>query len=97
MKTLEELNEILKGINKDHCEDDSGWWETSGGAKFGARKLKEVQDLVKKHTIEDFMQKRKFLISFVKYTNERTDMWRENIAEHEIDLYLKNNNLLSNN
>lgn len=44
---IDKLNEILKGIDKDQCESDDGWWETSSGAGFGSEKLKEVQDLVK--------------------------------------------------
>lgn len=37
---LEEVKEILKGIDKDEVED--GWWETSTGASFGASKLNEL-------------------------------------------------------
>ena len=47
---IDKLNEILKGIDKDQCDSSDGWWETSCGAEFGAKKLKEVQDLVKKLT-----------------------------------------------
>ena len=43
---IDKINEILKGIDKDQCSSDDGWWETSSGAEFGANKLKEVQDLV---------------------------------------------------
>ena len=48
---MKELRKILIGIDKDQCEDDNGWWETSSGAEFGAKKLKEVEALVKKLTI----------------------------------------------
>ena len=52
MKTpMQELLEILKGIDQT-CSRDDGWWETSCGAEFGAKKLKEVQDLVKKLTLK---------------------------------------------
>jgi hypothetical protein len=47
---IDKLNEILKGIDKDQCDSSDGWWETSCGAEFSAKKLKEVQDLVKKLT-----------------------------------------------
>lgn len=40
--TLDELREILDGINRDECSYESGWWETSGGAQFGADRLAEV-------------------------------------------------------
>lgn len=48
---IAELNKILKGIDQDCCNGKDGWWETSCGAEFGAKKLKEVQDLVKKLTL----------------------------------------------
>lgn len=53
---IEKLNEILNGIDKDICQDKSGWWETSCGAEFGAKKLKEVQELVKKLTLTDVVK-----------------------------------------
>ena len=60
MKTpIEELHEILKGIDKCETTDSDGWWETSTGAKFGADMLKQVVNLFEahrekyKHTKED--------------------------------------------
>ena len=56
---MDKINEILKGIDKDQCSSDDGWWETSSGAEFGANKLKEVQDLVKKlnkHKMSKFLE-----------------------------------------
>jgi len=51
---IDKLNEILIGIDQDECDNkNDGWWETSTGAKFGAKKLKEVQDLLKKITLTD--------------------------------------------
>ena len=50
---IDKINEILKGIDKDQCSSDDGWWEKSSGAEFGAKKLKEVQELVKKLTLPD--------------------------------------------
>jgi hypothetical protein len=38
--TIEKLREILKGIDAE--ESEGGWWETSEGAEFGARKLSEI-------------------------------------------------------
>jgi hypothetical protein len=37
---------LLKGIDRDESNiaDDDGWWETSTGAKFGARVLKAILD-----------------------------------------------------
>ncbi len=48
---MKELRKILIGIDKDQREDDNGWWETSCGAEFGAKKLKEVEELFKKLTL----------------------------------------------
>ena len=42
----EKLESILEGIDKDECEDENGWWETSTGAKFGEKKKKELVDLL---------------------------------------------------
>ena len=58
---IDKLNEILKGIDKDQCDSSDGWWETSSGAEFGAKKLKEVQDLVRKLTLTDVSQQRELL------------------------------------
>ena len=41
----EEIDEILNGIDKEEVEDKDGWWETSTGAEFGAKKLKEIKEL----------------------------------------------------
>ena len=63
---IDKLNEILKGIDKDQCDSSDGWWETSSGAEFGAKKLKEVQNLVKKLTLTDVSQQRELLIAELK-------------------------------
>lgn len=39
------LLEILSGIDKDVCEAPDGWWETSSGSVFGARKLADITRL----------------------------------------------------
>ena len=36
---------ILNGINQTETESDDGWWETSTGAEFGAKKLAEIKSL----------------------------------------------------
>ena len=47
MNELEsKIRELLKGIDKDECEDDDGWWETSSGAKFGKDKLDRLIELI---------------------------------------------------
>lgn len=42
----DKIKEILKGIDKDGCETNDGWWETPTGAEFGSKKLKEIIDFV---------------------------------------------------
>jgi hypothetical protein len=37
------VDELLVGIDKDECESSDGWWETSGGARYGAHKLAELK------------------------------------------------------
>jgi len=41
------LRQIVNGINADECEDPSGWWETASGAEFGARRLGELEALIR--------------------------------------------------
>jgi hypothetical protein len=50
---IKKIREILKGIDKDISQNPRGWWETSTGAEFGAKKLKQIEDLVKKITLPD--------------------------------------------
>lgn len=38
--------EVLDGIDKTEDESDTGWWTTSKGQEFGARKLAEVEALL---------------------------------------------------
>lgn len=45
---LIEIENILDGIDKCECDDDAGWWETSRGAAFGAKKLEEILSLFRK-------------------------------------------------
>ena len=46
---IDELKAILDGIDKTECESEDGWWETSVGADFGAKKLEEVIAAVERH------------------------------------------------
>jgi hypothetical protein len=54
---IEEVKQILDGINKDSLYTDAegetlGWWETSCGVEFGAEKLEAVINAIKKHCEE---------------------------------------------
>ncbi len=63
---ITELREILKGIDKD--DGNEAWWETSKGVEFGAKKLKEVEELVKKLTI--LVVRESFPSDLVKLINQ---------------------------
>ena len=39
---IDRVKEVLKGIDRVETESEDGWWETSDGAGFGARKLLAV-------------------------------------------------------
>lgn len=41
------LDELLYGITMDEGEDERGWWETSHGAQFGARKLADLKAAIR--------------------------------------------------
>lgn len=43
---VEEVRQILAGIDEQETQRDDGWWETSTGAEFGAQKLAEVVALI---------------------------------------------------
>ncbi len=44
---LARLREITAGIDRDELEPPGdGWWETLGGAKFGAERLALLEALV---------------------------------------------------
>jgi len=41
------LDELLYGITLDEGDDPRGWWPTSTGAEFGARKLAEIKAAIR--------------------------------------------------
>ena len=82
---IDKLNEILKGIDKDCCNGKDGWWSTSCGAEFGAKKLKEVQDLVKKLTLTDVSQQRELLLAFAGWLYGNLD---KEVEQKIVDDYL---------
>ncbi len=50
---IDEIKEILKGIDEQETDTEDGWWETSTGAEFGARKLKELIIYLEYKTFKD--------------------------------------------
>ena len=43
---IEAIKVVLKGIDQTELESPDGWWETSAGAEFGAKKLKYILGLL---------------------------------------------------
>lgn len=50
-ESLEKIEQILVGIDKDDFEFAGGWWETSTGAEFGAKIKSEIIDFINKESI----------------------------------------------
>lgn len=48
----EEIDHILRGIDKTETDHPEGWWETSTGAIFGAKKKEEIVSLLTSHNTE---------------------------------------------
>jgi hypothetical protein len=48
---IEDIKELLKGIDETENESDDGWWETSTGADFGEDKLNKLIELIKRSNI----------------------------------------------
>lgn len=50
MIEMKEIESILKEIDKEDCDSKDGWWETSFGAEFGAKKLKELKEYISRES-----------------------------------------------
>ena len=48
---IEDIKELLKGIDQTENESDDGWWETSTGAEFGRNRLNNLIELIKRSNI----------------------------------------------
>jgi len=47
---MNRLKQILKGIDEQQIHSNDGWWETSTGADFGAKKINEIEQFFKEVT-----------------------------------------------
>lgn len=45
-EVLKKIETILAGIDAAESDSDAGWWETSEGAKMGAKKLAQIRALL---------------------------------------------------
>ena len=88
---IDKLNEILKGIDQDCCNGKDGWWETSCGAEFGAKKLKEVQDLVKKLTLTDVSQQHELLTEYEKFASGENYINSKPLIDKQIKEFIEVN------
>lgn len=43
------ISGILAGIDETETDSETGWWETSQGAEFGAAKMRQIQSLLKRY------------------------------------------------
>lgn len=43
---IENIKELLKGIDQTENESNDGWWETDEGAEFGKDKLNMLIELI---------------------------------------------------
>jgi hypothetical protein len=50
MSIIEQVKELLKGIDQQEIDSENGWWETSTGAAFGAEKLRSLIALIESRT-----------------------------------------------
>jgi len=41
-----QIDEMFKGIDKNDCDDNDGWWKTSTGAEFGKGKIEELKQFI---------------------------------------------------
>ena len=87
---IEKIREILKGIDKDISQDNDGWWETSTGSEFGAKKLKEIESLVKNCSILNVSQQSELLFDFVAHIAKQNEYVNE-VNKNDIDSFLSNN------
>ena len=49
---INEIKAILSGIDQTEIESETGWWETSIEAAFGADKLAEIIQAIQRHLTE---------------------------------------------
>lgn len=47
---IENIKELLKGIDQTENESNDGWWETDEGAEFGKDKLNMLIELIENNS-----------------------------------------------
>jgi hypothetical protein len=47
-EALDELDNIVAGIDEDETDGEGGWWPTSTGVEFGAAVKEELIALIRK-------------------------------------------------
>jgi hypothetical protein len=78
---IEKVKNILKGIDLDEVSDTNGWWETSSGAEFGAKKLNEVIKAIQALSEPKGVSAEEVLKNAVKKADDDEDITREYYRE----------------
>ena len=81
--TREAFEEIVVGIDIEQCENDIGWWDTTKGAKFGAKVKGELWGLLQSKQAEiDALEKDSSAATemFIKYESALDELTKENEA-----------------
>ena len=72
--TVEAVKAVLKGIDQTEIESPDGWWETSAGAEFGAKKLKYVVGLLAQPEQEP--------VAIHQFRSPHCSDWYDGIPDH---------------
>lgn len=81
--TFERIKTILKGIDQEENNCVKGWWENGVGASFGAKKLKEIEDLFK--PLKDVKERKKYIKDIERVTVRESVGLTSDIVEYDIE------------
>ena len=84
---LTSLRELLKGIDKCETDDADGWWETSTGAEFGAKKLAELEAIVAQEVLRGRVDEREKAIAEAQLAQRLTEKAHDYVTEEGLDGY----------
>lgn len=65
---FDRILEAIDGIDRDECESDDGWWETSKGAAFGAERKATIVAALSE--IESALRGIREALPFIQYRME---------------------------
>lgn len=85
MSDMEWIDELLNGIDQDETENKNGWWETSVGAEFGAKKKAELKAVIRQHIIAE----KRALLEGLKTQADNLHLGEIEFNPHEYNSVLK--------